>query len=72
MKSLEQLLWEGRQGTPDKDELVQRYIEDRDSPDSYFRESYKQLKRELNSFRHYDFVGMYNKVRHRGNNSTPQ
>jgi hypothetical protein len=52
-KSMAQLQWEARQISPRKDEMVERYLEEKDEHGSQFRDAYRELKRELNMFRHY-------------------
>ena len=59
---MDQLQWEARQMTSSRDEWVQRYIEEKDDPTVQSRQSYRELKRELNMFRHYHFTVTYTKV----------
>jgi hypothetical protein len=61
-KSMAQLQWEARQISPRKDEMVERYLEEKDEHGSQFRDAYRELKRELNMFRHYHWKDKYNKV----------
>ncbi|VDI43077.1 Hypothetical predicted protein [Mytilus galloprovincialis] len=58
-KSIAQLQWEARQASPQKDDLVRRYLEEKDTPTSKSGQAYRELKRELNMFRHYHFNVKY-------------
>ncbi|XP_063413841.1 vitellogenin-5-like isoform X2 [Mytilus trossulus] len=58
-KSIAQLQWEARQASPQKDDLVRRYLEEKDNPTSKSEQAYRELKRELNMFRHYHFNVKY-------------
>ncbi|XP_052106613.1 vitellogenin-1-like [Mytilus californianus] len=58
-KSMAQLQWEARQTSPQKDDLVRRYLEEKDNPTAKSEQAYRDLKRELNMFRHYHFNVKY-------------
>ena len=59
---MSQLQWEAKQISPRKDELVERYLEEKDEHGSQIRDAYRELKQELNMFRHYHWKVKYNKV----------